>query len=147
MRVLPAAEVEDIRDALRLNGKKRPFDILHFSGHITEDEGLHLRGKGRLKETLSSETLKEFLSGSEVKLVVLNACHSEAYATSISEVVPAAIGTTREIRDVVARQFTRNFYAALIQKSTVKEAFELALARGKQGNPAYMHAGKDFAIQ
>jgi hypothetical protein len=147
LQVLPAAEVADLRDALRSNGKQRHFDILHFSGHITEEEGLHFRGKGRRKETLSGERLKEILSGSDVKLVVLNACHSEALATSISEVVPAAIGTTRVIRDVVARQFTRNFYAALNEKATVKEAFELALKKGKQGSPAYRRPGEDFAIE
>jgi hypothetical protein len=147
LRVLPAAEVSDLRGALTSNGQERCFDILHFSGHITEEEGLHLRGRGRRKETLSGEKLKGFLIGSEVRLVVLNACHSEALAISIGEVVPAVIGTTHVIRDVVARQFTRNFYAALNENSTVKEAFEIALKQGKQGSPAYMHVGQDFAIQ
>ena len=146
LRVLPAAEVEDLREALRSNGKERSFDILHFSGHITEEEGLHLRGKGRRKDILNSEMLKEFLRGSDVRLAVLNACHSEALAKSISEVVPAVIGTKHVIRDVVARQFTRNFYAALNEKSTVKEALEIALQRGKQGSSAYMHAGEDFGL-
>lgn len=146
LRVLPAAEVADLRDALRSNGKERRFDILHFSGHISEDEGLRLRGEGRREQTLSGETLKEFLRGSDVRLVVLNACNSEALATSLIEVVPAAIGTTHRIRDVVARQFTRNFYDGLNQRSTVKEALEDALKKGKQGSPAYMHAGEDFAL-
>jgi len=147
LRVLPAAEVVDLRDAVRSNGHEKPFDILHFSGHITEKEGLHLRGKGRQKETFSGEKLKELLTGSEVRLVVLNACHSETLAISISEVVPAVIGAVHLIRDVVARQFTRNFYAALNENSTVKEAFEFALKQGKQGRPAYVHVGQDFAIQ
>ncbi len=142
LRVLPAAEVTDLREALRTNGKNKGFDVLHFSGHATEEEGLHMRGEGRRKEVLSGETLKEFLKGSEVKLVVLNACHSEALAVSLSEVVPAAIGTTRKIRDVVARRFTRHFYSALKDNATVKEAFEAALKEEKpSSSPAYMHAG------
>ncbi len=141
LRVLPAAEVADLRDALRANEKERAFDILHFSGHVTEEEGLQMRGEGRRKEFLSGETLKKFLKGSKVKLVVLNACHSEALAVSLSEVVPAAIGTTRIIRDVVARRFTRHFYAALKDNANVKDAFEAALKKEKPSiSPAYMHA-------
>ena len=147
LRVLPAAEIVDLREAVRSNGREKPFDILHFSGHISEKEGLHLRGKGRRKVTLSGEKLKEFLISSEVRLVILNACHSEALAISISEVVPAVIGATHAIRDVVARQFTRNFYAALNENSTVKDAFEFALKQGKQCSPAYVRVGQDFALQ
>jgi len=140
LRVLPAAEVEDLRDALRSNGKEKHFDVLHFSGHITVEEGLQLRGEGRRKDFLSGEMLKELLKGSEIRLVVLNACHSEALATSLSKVVPAAIGTTRKIRDVVARQFTRNFYGALKDNASVKDAFEAALKKQKtSSSPAYIH--------
>jgi hypothetical protein len=143
LRVLPAAEVSDLRDALRANEKERAFDILHFSGHATQKEGLHLRGEGRQKEVLGGETLKELLKGSGVKLVVLNACHSEALAVSLSEVVPATIGTTRIVRDVAARRFTRHFYSALKDNATVKDAFETALKKQKQSSsPAFMHAGR-----
>ena len=143
LRVLPAAEVADLRDALRANEKERAFDILHFSGHVTEEEGLQMRGEGRRKEFLSGETLKKFLKGSKVKLVVLNACHSEALAVLLSEVVPAAIGTTRKIRDVAARRFTRHFYSALKDDASVKDAFEAALKKEKpSSSPAYMHAGR-----
>jgi len=139
LHVLPAAEITDLRDALKANKKNKIFDILHFSGHVTEEEGLQLRGEGRRKDVLNGETLKELLKGSGVKLVVLNACHSEALATSLSEVIPAAIGTTRKIRDVAARQFTRNFYGALKDHASVKGAFEAALKTQKQSStPAYV---------
>lgn len=143
LRVLPAAEVTDLRDALKTNQKEMGFDILHFSGHITAEEGLHFRGAGRRKEILSGEKLKEFLKGSKVKLVVLNACHSEALAVSLSEVVPAAIGTTRKIRDVAARRFTRHFYSALKDDASVTDALQAALKKEKpSSSPAYMHAGR-----
>jgi len=146
LRALPAAEIEDVCDALRSTGKDQGYDVLHFSGHITAEEGLHLRGSGRRTDTLGGEALKKALRGSDIKLVVLNACNSGALATSIADVVPAVIGTNHAVRDVVARQFTRNFYSALIEESTVIEAFQIALKKGKQGNPAYMHAGEDVAI-
>ena len=55
LRVLPAAEIGDLRDALRANEKESAFDILHFSGHITEKEGLQMRGEGRSKAYLKGE--------------------------------------------------------------------------------------------
>ena len=142
LQLLPAAEVEDLRAALSTNRKEKRFDVLHFSGHATEEEGLHLRGEGRHKEFLSGEMLKGFLQGSKVKLVVLNACRSEALAISLSEVVPSAIGTTRVVRDVVARRFTHDFYSALKVDRTVGEAFQAVLKKDRPGSdPAYMHAG------
>ena len=143
LQVLPAAEIGDLHDALRTNGSEEPFDVLHFSGHVTEDQGLELRGEGRRKDILSGEALKEFLAGARVQLVVLNACHSESLAVLLSDVVPAAIGTTRKVRDVVARQFTRNFYGKLMDDAGTKSAFDYALQQQKQSaTPAYMHAGR-----
>ena len=117
--------------------------ICHSGMHIRRTTTWFFFLQGRRKEVLSGETFKEFLKGSEVKLVVLNACHSEALAVSLSEVVPAAIGTTRKIRDVAARRFTRHFYSALKDDASVKDAFEAALKKEKpSSSPAYMHAGR-----
>ncbi|MBT8085271.1 MAG: CHAT domain-containing protein [Woeseia sp.] len=146
LRVLPAAEIADLRDALSPSDSSLCFDILHFSGHVTEDEGLQLRGSGRRKDYLATAALKDLLRNSSVTLVILNACNSGTLAKSICDVVPAAIGTTHAIRDVVARQFTRNFYAALNEMASVKTAFEIAVKKGKQGQPAFIHAGEDVAI-
>lgn len=141
LHLLPAAEVTDLREALRANKKDKAFDILHFSGHATEEKGLHLRGPGRQQAFLGVEKLKEFLEDSGVRLVVLNACDSKAVAVSLSEVVPVVIGTTRTVRDVVARQFTRLFYTALKENATVIEALEVALKEQKtSSSPAYMYA-------
>jgi hypothetical protein len=140
LHLLPAAEVTDLRDALSANKKNKAFDILHFSGHATEEKGLHLRGVGRERAYLGVEELKELLIDSGVKLVVLNACNSEAVAVSLSEVVPTVIGTTRKVRDVVARQFTRLFYSALKENATAIEALEVVLTEQRTSNsPAYMH--------
>lgn len=141
LHVLPAAEIPDLQEALSANKNHKAFDILHFSGHATEEEGLHLRGAGRQQAFLSVENLKECLKDSGIRLVVLNACSSEALALSLSEVVPAVIGTTRKVRDVVARQFTRLFYSALKENATVIEALDAALKEQKTSvSPAYIHA-------
>ena len=141
LHLLPAAEINDLQEALSANRKDKAFDILHFSGHATEEKGLHLRGAGRQQVFLAVENLKESLKDSGVRLVVLNACNSEAVAVSLSEVVPAVIGTTRKVRDVVARQFTRLFYSALKENATVIEALDTALREQRTSvSPAYIHA-------
>lgn len=139
LHLLPAAEVRDLRDSLSANGRDKAFDILHFSGHATADKGLHLRGAGRQRAFLGVAALKEMLEDSGIRLVVLNACNSEVIAQALSEVVPAVIGTTRTVRDVVARQFTRLFYTALKENATVGEALEVALKKQRtSASPAYM---------
>lgn len=142
LRALPAAEISDLQDALQSSDEGERYDVLHFSGHVTEDLGLELRGKGRTRDVLRGETLKDLLTGTGIRLVVLNACHSESLATLLSDVVPAAIGTTRKIRDVAARKFTRDFYGALLDDVDVRTAFDLALRQQKQSaTSAYMYAG------
>ncbi|MEP0203593.1 MAG: CHAT domain-containing protein [Halioglobus sp.] len=145
LQVLPAAEVADLEKAIARSKKTGGIDVLHFCGHATPEEGLHLRGPARGTEFLKAEQLKAILAGAGVKLVVLNACNTQALAEALTHVVPAAIGTTRPVRDVVARQFTRNFYAALQGNSRAREAFEIALKKQKQAaTPAYLYAGLDL---
>ena len=143
LQVLPAAEIIDLQQALAANKKSRGVDILHFSGHATLEDGLHLRDHGRGRDFLDAAPLKNLLSDSGVKLLLLNACHSELLVTALSEVLPAVIGTTRAVRDVAARQFTRDFYEAITGKSTIRTAFETALKKQKPAaSPAYTSAGE-----
>lgn len=144
LSVLPAAELADLRDALKGNARKDGFDILHFSGHATEEKGLIMRAKGRKNAALTGTMLRELLRGSGVQLVVINACSGESLLEEISDAVPAAIGATRAIRDVSARRFTASFYDALSTSATVSQAFELALSIGRKGTPQYVRVGRDL---
>ena len=147
LRVLPAAEVDDVCAALRANRKTRACNILHFSGHATRKEGLHLRGAGRRKAFLSARQLQDFLKGSGIELVVLNVCNSEALAISLSEVVPSVVATTRVIPDLAARRFAQDFYGDLKAHNSVKKAFDTALANQKQADtPAYIRLGRKPVI-
>lgn len=140
LQALPAAEIGDLRGALQSGSGKDRFDVLHFSGHVTERSELELRGQGRRKDLLGADALRGFLAGTGVKLVVLNACHSADLATILSDVVADAIGTTRKIRDVAARRFTFDFYGALLDGVDLKSAFGIALGQQKQSaTPAYVH--------
>ena len=74
------------------------------------------------------------LYNNHLRLVVLNACFTEAQARSISEVVNYSIGTSRGIGDKVSVTFAGAFYRALGFGKSVREAFvsaqaELALTK------------------
>lgn len=144
LKIMPAAEIGDLKTALAPAENKKPFDVLHFAGHATEAEGIVLRGPGQSRAELSGEALGDMLRGSDVKLVVLNACNSRPHAEAIGKVVPAAIGTTAEVADWAAREFTEKFYAAVNTGETVGAAFAAATAEDSSNMP-YMHAGELFA--
>lgn len=147
LKVLPAAEVDDLQTALKMRGRPCGFDVLHFSGHATRKEGLHLRGSGRQTAFLSCDALKVMLQGSGIRLAVLNACESHELALALSEVVPAAIGTTRPVRDVAARKFTRDFYFALQKEGAVRTALTYAVARQKPAStPGYSCVGEEVFL-
>lgn len=142
LTILPAAQIDDLREALKPEEGEESFDVLHFSGHATKREGLKLRGKGKGEADLDAADFRGFLEGSGVKLVVLNACESQPLAQAAATVVPAAIGTTKKVADWAARRFTTNFYAALNEHRTVHGAYEAAARQAKAGHP-YMIDGSD----
>jgi hypothetical protein len=145
LTILPAAEISDLENALRRKEGEPGFDVLHFSGHATENEaghegGLKLRGAGKKEEILRPSRLREFLEGSGVQLVVLNACESWTTAEAASQAVPAAIGTNKKIADWAARQFTSEFYGALNEHRTLTRAFDAAREKAKAAE-IYQPAG------
>lgn len=143
LTVLPAAEVADLRGALAAGAPADRFDVLHFSGHVTTEDGLKLRGEGRTFDYLDGEDFRAVLRNTGIKLVLLNACSSARLAESLLDIVPTVIGAQNRVRDVVARQFTRNFYSALNAGSAARTAFDSAIGKGRQGLPAYAFAGAD----
>lgn len=123
------------RDAVRLFAKSavRPDDlvryvrevspnVIHFSGHGAT-EGILLRDDSEGYRVVEGRQLARFLEGRGVDLVVLNACHSEDQANSLSRVVRAVVGTTDAVEDESARRFTVAFYRALANGLSIREAF------------------------
>ncbi len=143
LHVLPGAEVGDVHDVLASRSAHSPFDVFHFCGHATQKAGLLMRGPGRTHAGLSVTSLKRSLRGRGVRLVLLNACESEPLASSLCDTVPAAIGTTRVLRDLAARHFTNHFYKALLNGVSVKQAFDETLRSRKPGELPYTLSGND----
>jgi hypothetical protein len=66
-----------------------------------------------------------------IRVVVLNACHTRPQAEALSEVIDCVISMNRAISDVGAIKFAASFYGALAFGRSVKKAFDQGLARLK----------------
>ena len=117
------------RDLQRLLLKYRP-QIVHFSVHGSKSRRLILAGSHGRGKAISQQGLTDLfaLHKHDVRLVLLNACFTEAQARSISKVVDYSIGTCQAIGDKVCVAFAGAFYRALGFGKPVREAFEFAKA-------------------
>ncbi len=61
-----------------------------------------------------------------IRLVIFNACFSEAQAKAVTLYVDAAIGMSINISDDSARAFAAQFYSAIGFGRSIKNAFEQA---------------------
>ena len=108
-------------DLVRYVRAEKP-GIIHFSGHGSKG-GIILRTEGGGYKQVDGSSLKRFLEGRGVELVVLNACYSKEQAENISASVKAVVGTTDAVDDEAARRFSVAFYRALGDGLPVSEAF------------------------
>lgn len=117
---LPGLAVEELpREISRV----KP-DILHISAHGGK-EGLLLASQDGESKNLTPKALSTFVSiEPPPRLIVLNACDSDAMADELTEVVPMAIGITAEITNAAARESVRLFYERIFDGNSVKNAFE-----------------------
>jgi hypothetical protein len=139
-----AVRPEDLQ-ALLLQHKPQ---VVHFSGHGTDDAELVLKDQNGQAKPISTAALVGLFRAlrDNVRLVVLNACHSEPQARAIVDVIDCAVGMNTAIADDAAISFAGAFYQALGYGRSVKEAFELGknqlLLDGipEEATPALRHA-------
>jgi hypothetical protein len=120
IRMVPQHAVRP--DDLVAHVREHSPNVIHFSGHGSP-HGIILRNDAEQFQAVSGESLKRFLEGRSVDLVVLNACYSKFQADAISGVVKAVVGTTDAIGDEAARRFTVAFYRSLGNGFSIREAF------------------------
>jgi hypothetical protein len=111
-------------DLLQHLNQLRPA-IVHFSGHGSSNGGLMLHDEGQPALVSASALAQLFgVLRENIRVVYLNACHSQIQAEAIAKHVDCVIGTTGEISDVAARVFARSFYRALGFGESVAKAHE-----------------------
>jgi len=155
VRSLPQASLPEIENALReAEASGHPFHVLHFMGHGRQDPET---GRGQIlledrwgRPTLvEASALVEILRPHDLRLVFLNACETadvsavdmtSAFAPALLRLgIPAVIGMQTTVLDDVARQFSQDFYEALVDNRPVDAALADArrLARSTDpGRPA-----------
>jgi hypothetical protein len=122
-------------DLLQAFNEVRP-QIVHFSGHGNRKAQLVLENDEGNSQPVSEAALVSLFRNvkDDVRLVLLNACHSEAQGRAISEQIECTVGMTVTIGDEAAVVFASTFYGALAFGLSVGQAFE-------QGRTALMLQG------
>lgn len=112
--------------------------IVHFAGHGTASGSLLLEAPDGKRWDLDRDTLRTIFRAyaQSVKLVVLNACHSEIAANVLREVVPYVLGNAIEVFDNHALTFSQTFYSALFRDESLHRAFRLACKEVEKADAA-----------
>jgi hypothetical protein len=97
-------------------------------------ESLHEARRVSSPRALSKSALVDIVKAcnqENIRVIVLNACHTRPQAEALSEVIDCVISMNRAISDVGATKFAASFYGALAFGRSVKKAFDQGLARLK----------------
>lgn len=96
--------------------------IFHYGGHANS-KAIFLKN-----ETAHAVGVAEMLSQQRnLKLVFLNGCSTQAQVNYLLDLgVPAVIATSRSVSDRLATKFAEKFYDALVNRHSLKEAFDFA---------------------
>jgi len=120
-----AARPDDLLQGLN---EVRP-QVVHFSGHGGRD-GVNVVGSDGQPHPVGTEALVRLFGvfRGDIRLVVLNACHSLPHARAIAEQVGLAIGNPGPIPDQAAILFGASFYRAVAFGHSVQAAYDQARA-------------------
>ena len=118
-----AVRVADLQELLL---RHRP-QIIHFSGHGTEQREIILQDERGVGQPVSAGALQGLfrLFNDTLRCVVLNACFAAAQATALGAVVDCVVGMQAETTDEAALAFATAFYQGLGYGQSVQTAFDL----------------------
>jgi hypothetical protein len=121
-----AVRPDDLLQALL---EEKPH-IVHFSGHgSSAGELIVLDDRGNPKRVSKEAIVSLFRTLTDnIRVVVLNACHTRSQAAAIAKSIDCTVGMNRPVGDEAAIVFAASFYRALGFGRSVKEAFELGKA-------------------
>ena len=118
-----AVRIEDLQGILL---RHRP-DIVHFSGHGTTRNELILQDAAGHAAPVRGSALRALFADlkDNIRLIVFNACHTEAQAKSVAEYIDCVVGMGNDLTAQAAIHFAIAFYRALGYGRSVQEAFRL----------------------
>lgn len=121
-----ATRIKNLRRGL---SRAQP-QIVHFSGHGGSEGLVLVSTDGMGAHRVDADALRDFFQAfsGKIRVVVLNACHSQRQAEAIAEAVGCAIGTPTRIKDAAAIAFSAAFYSSIAFGNSVQTAFDQARA-------------------
>jgi hypothetical protein len=118
--------------------------VVQFSGHGNSGGPMFQDDLGQQRPLPAADLVELFrLAGDPVRLVVIAACYSEAYAEALLAHVDCVIVMRGQVGDLDARKFTAELYRGLAEGESVQTAFERARLVMRLERPAYV--GTDTA--
>lgn len=104
--------------------------IVHFSGHGAQTGDIALLNSDGTTKVVSKEaiTMAMATASDSIRLVVFNACFSEAQAANVVEHIESAIGMSDSIRDDTACTFAAQLYSSIGFGKSLQVAFNQAKA-------------------
>src|SRR5262249_2547793 len=122
-----AVQIDDLSGILM---RYRPH-IVHISAHGSSRGEIKLEGADGNAREIPIDGLAAFFRAlkDEIRVVLLNACHAERQARALVTDIDCAIGMSNTIDDADAIAFSSEFYQALGYGKSVKQAFDLGVAR------------------
>jgi hypothetical protein len=127
----------DIEEALLLH---RP-QVVHYSGHGSRAGEIQFEDDARRMRPVGAATLATLfrILRDDVRVVVLNACHSRAHAEAVGQHIDFAVGMDGAIDDRMAIAFAAAFYRAIAYGRGVRTAFDLGVAEIGLEEPESVH--------
>jgi hypothetical protein len=120
---IPRARPMDLVDALR----DREPGVIQFSGHGSSGGPMFQDDHGQQRPLPAADLVELFrLAGDPVRLVVIAACYSEAYAEDLLTHVDCVIVMHGRVGDTDAGKFTAELYRSLAEGESVQIAFDRA---------------------
>jgi myosin heavy subunit len=121
-----AARPSDLLQALN---EHKPH-IVHFSGHGSKNDELVFQSDDGGTKLVSKEAIVATMStlSDNIRVVIFNACFSDAQAEAVTQHIDVAIGMKDAIRDDAAKVFAAQFYAAIGFGRSIKQAFDQGIA-------------------
>ena len=144
VETLNAATIDDLRRALL----RKPFQVVHFSGHGTQGGLVFEDVQGNLMVPQSA-ALAELLQRRGVRVALLNSCYSLSVGKITALGLDYTVASSGPISDPGAIEFARGFYDAMGAGTDVPDAYAEGLSaarlKGLNIDAVLLRHGEEYA--
>src|ERR1044071_3608135 len=123
---LPAAEWDQLPGQLLAYAPT----VVHFAGHGHSDGSVELSTHAGDRQRIQAAGLRSLFESyrGQIRVVVLNACYSDALASELVDHIDVVVGMTHAVSDDAAVRFAPAFYQQLAGGQSLETAFAVGRA-------------------